>query len=534
MKVLVINGSPKGENSNTMKLTRAFLEGAGMADAEIINSNKLEIKPCLGCFSCWNKNPGKCCIHDDMDAVLGKINAADVIIWSFPLYYYSVPGAMKNIMDRQLPNNLPFMSANNESGGHPARYDLSHQRYVVISTCGFWTSQGNYDGVEAIFNHLYGADGYEKIFCGQGELFNIPELKGQTNSYLDCINRAGEEFLSGKISDETRCEIKTPLFKREVFETMADASWGIDKTTGESLDESLIFTRQMAALYVPDGKERVLEIMYTDIGASYQLILSRNESTVITEDFKPYTTKIETPYSVWQAISRGEITGQEALFQRQYTVCGDFDLMLHWDDLFKGLGKASKTNLATGEREHQTNMLALLIPWIAMWIAIPINGKIGGIAGIAVAALVPLFWVRYKPVIYEIISIPLVTLLCLGAAWGINTGLIVPFSYGAFGLIWFVTSFFKIPLTSFYSAAGYGGDSAFANPLFIKTNRILTSAWGLLYILTSIWSYALMQTSLSPYISLVNSLVPIIMGVFTAWFQKWYPAQWAKGRSRAL
>ena len=29
MKILVINGSPKGENSSTMKVTRAFLEGMG-------------------------------------------------------------------------------------------------------------------------------------------------------------------------------------------------------------------------------------------------------------------------------------------------------------------------------------------------------------------------------------------------------------------------------------------------------------------------------------------------------------------------
>ena len=29
MKILVINGSPKGERSETMKVTRAFLEGMG-------------------------------------------------------------------------------------------------------------------------------------------------------------------------------------------------------------------------------------------------------------------------------------------------------------------------------------------------------------------------------------------------------------------------------------------------------------------------------------------------------------------------
>ena len=38
LQVLVINGSPKSEKSNTIALTRAFLEGAGWPNAEIINT----------------------------------------------------------------------------------------------------------------------------------------------------------------------------------------------------------------------------------------------------------------------------------------------------------------------------------------------------------------------------------------------------------------------------------------------------------------------------------------------------------------
>ncbi len=68
MKILVINGSPKGSASNTYKLTRAFLEGMelgaqekdlnGQVQVEEIWVNRMNIKPCLGCFSCWNKTPG--------------------------------------------------------------------------------------------------------------------------------------------------------------------------------------------------------------------------------------------------------------------------------------------------------------------------------------------------------------------------------------------------------------------------------------------------------------------------------------------
>lgn len=86
-------------------------------------------------------------------------------------------------------------------------------------------------------------------------------------------------------------------------------------------------------------------------------------------------------------------------------------------------------------------------------------------------------------------------------------------------------TFPKIPLTAYYSAAGYGDEKAFANPLFISTNRILTAAWGVLYLVTPIWTYILMGTSLSPYIGFINSVLPALMGAFTAWFQRWYPAR---------
>ena len=99
MDTLVINGSPKGERSNTMRLVRAFLDGAGQNGAEIRNVADMRIESCLGCLSCWNKTPGVCVIRDEMSGLLPRIIAADLIVWAFPLYYFSVPGKLKNLID---------------------------------------------------------------------------------------------------------------------------------------------------------------------------------------------------------------------------------------------------------------------------------------------------------------------------------------------------------------------------------------------------------------------------------------------------
>lgn len=526
MNILVINGSPKGENSNTMNLTRAFLEGAGWTNAEIIHVAKAGVKSCLGCYACWTKTPGMCVIDDGMGVILSKIIAADVIIWSFPLYYFSVPGELKTLIDRQLPLNLPFMEKGSESGSHPARYDLSQQRHVVISTCGFWTAERNYNAVTAMFDHYYGAGNYGTIFCGQGELFRIPELKNRTKLYLKIVRLAGAEFAAGGISAKLQAGLSEPLFPRTVFEKMADASWNITSNDGGQPDESLQFTRQMAALYRPDDVKRVLEIYYTDIEKNYQLLLTEQGAEVITDNFRQYTTRIETPYALWRAISRGEISGQEALFRHQYKVLGDFGIMLKWDELF-GTTIPQKP---TGEKScRKSNMAVLLAPWIIIWALMAVNPTIGSVAGIIATASVPLLWLFFQPVVFEQISIPIVAGLSLAALFGAEMRMLVPVGYLMFGLMWVGGACCKTPLSAYYSAANYGGEHAFANPLFIKTNRILTAAWGVLYLIIPIWTYILMGTDLSAYTGLINSLFPALMGIFTLWFQKWYPAQWAGG-----
>ena len=232
MKVLVINGSPRSERSNTMHLTRAFLEGAGWKDAEVIDISKLEIKGCKGCFSCWTKTPGKCVIQDSMAKCLPKLIEADVVIWSFPLYSCFFPGDMKNFMDRRLPMGLPYMDKGAESGGHPARYDLSKQRHFYISTCGFWTAKGNYDSIIALFNRDGAHENYKEftIFCGQGGLFEAgEEAKEVTDPYLDIVRRAGKECITGGISEEVQALLSKPILPREVYEGFADGSWEVEE-----------------------------------------------------------------------------------------------------------------------------------------------------------------------------------------------------------------------------------------------------------------------------------------------------------------
>lgn len=533
MNILLINGSPKGKASNTYKLASAFIAGIKERKEVILDEislNKLDIKPCLGCFSCWNKTPGKCVIDDDMQEVIQKLLWADVTVWSFPLYYFSVPSKLKALIDRQLPMVLPFMVENSDSGSHPTRYDMSKKRNVLISTCGFYKAEGNYDSVIPMFDHLLGKGNYETIFCSQGELFRVPELSKRTDEYLEYVKSAGIEFTEGKITDKTKAKLNTLLFPKETFEAMADASWGIEKN-GEKADESLVFTKQMAALYnknAYNGHDIVLEMYYTDIDKQYQIVLKSDGYEFLSDCTMDYTTRIETSFSLWKDIARGDIKGDEALMKHMYKVKGDFSLMVNWDSYFGDTSEKASASEDT-HKTAKTNMMSLLIPWIVFWVAVGINSFVGCFIAIGACALIPLVFYKNRTTIYELISDAVLILFSGSIILGVDDKIILPISYLCFGAMWTVSCVFKLPLTAHYSVNNYSGDML-NNPLFTKTNKILTAMWGVLYILTSIWTYFLMRTSVSSYIGIINNILPVLMGIFTAWFQKWYPAKVAKGK----
>ena len=376
----------------------------------------------------------------------------------------------------------------------------------------------------------------------------MKELSERTDEYLSWVKKAGQEFASDGITGETRGKLDQNLFPRDVFEAMADASWGVGES-GEKEDPSLVFTRQMAALYRKESWQEhdvVLDMNYTDIGKVYRITLGQKGSRVEVEPedgfADGFTTRINTPFDVWRSIASGEIAGDEALMKHLYSVEGDFDLMMHWDDFFGASSSAGANNsdvlegVNSGDEgngksasEPKTNMLLLLIPWIVFWVVASIDGFWGSLISVTVCVLLPVLMHRTKATLYDQISGLGVGACSVALLAGASPNLVIPASYLLFGLMWTVSCFLKVPLTAHYSKNSYNGEAALRNPIFMRTNRILTAAWGVLYLVTPIWTYFIMQTDAASYVGAINSLLPALMGAFTAWFQKWYPRHIARG-----
>lgn len=99
--ILVLNGSPRA-NGNTEALADALIAGAQAAghSADKVNIRSMDIKPCIGCYQCVAGKGDPCVQKDDMKDIYTRLEAADVIVFASPLYWWQVTAQMKTVIDR--------------------------------------------------------------------------------------------------------------------------------------------------------------------------------------------------------------------------------------------------------------------------------------------------------------------------------------------------------------------------------------------------------------------------------------------------
>lgn len=96
--ILVISTSLR--KGNSLALAEKFAEGARDEgnNVRLISLIGKKIDFCRGCFVCLEK--GECIIADDANEIVAEMKKADVIAFATPVYYYSMSGQMKTLLDR--------------------------------------------------------------------------------------------------------------------------------------------------------------------------------------------------------------------------------------------------------------------------------------------------------------------------------------------------------------------------------------------------------------------------------------------------
>ena len=100
MKIAILNGSPRKQNTEAM--VNAFAEGAKEAghEVEILHVGRMNIAGCKGCAYCHTKGGGKCIQKDDMEKVLPAYVDSDMIVFASPVYYFGFTAQLQAAIQR--------------------------------------------------------------------------------------------------------------------------------------------------------------------------------------------------------------------------------------------------------------------------------------------------------------------------------------------------------------------------------------------------------------------------------------------------
>lgn len=100
MKKVVVISTSLRSGSNSDMLADKFIDGAVSVgnSVEKVSLAGKNIAFCKGCLAC--QKLGRCVIDDDVNEIMKKVLAADVVVWATPIYYYEMSGQMKTLIDR--------------------------------------------------------------------------------------------------------------------------------------------------------------------------------------------------------------------------------------------------------------------------------------------------------------------------------------------------------------------------------------------------------------------------------------------------
>ncbi len=153
MKILVLNGSPHLDGP-TSDMANAFAAGAEEARHTVtaINVAHRNIRGCMACEYCHEKETGVCAQKDDMQEIYSEILSADMVVFASPIYYFTLSAQLQAVIHRTyaigVPRNVKkaalIMSSGSQFVYGPAIAEYYHSivEYWGVSNAGIFTANG--------------------------------------------------------------------------------------------------------------------------------------------------------------------------------------------------------------------------------------------------------------------------------------------------------------------------------------------------------------------------------------------------------
>ena len=99
-KIVVITGSPR-KSGNSFAMTDAFIQAAQAKGHTVtwFDAAMMKIGGCHACETCY-KTGKACSFDDDFNTIAPAILEADAVVFTMPVYWYSIPAQIKGVIDR--------------------------------------------------------------------------------------------------------------------------------------------------------------------------------------------------------------------------------------------------------------------------------------------------------------------------------------------------------------------------------------------------------------------------------------------------
>ena len=99
MKITVVTGSPR-RGGNSFAMTDAFIREAEQCGhaVERFDAAFMKVGGCHACMACY-KTGRACSFNEEFDAVAASILSSDAVVFTMPVYWYSIPAQIKGVID---------------------------------------------------------------------------------------------------------------------------------------------------------------------------------------------------------------------------------------------------------------------------------------------------------------------------------------------------------------------------------------------------------------------------------------------------
>lgn len=146
MKVVVITGSAH-KNGSSALLADKYIEGAIEVGNEIYRFDSAfeDVKPCLACEYCSSHD--STCVHkDSMVKLYKELEEADAVVFSTPIYYYTMSAQIKTVFDRL----------------HAKNSRLFGNKKAVMMASAYGDAESTMDGLDKTFDLILAYMNWEK------------------------------------------------------------------------------------------------------------------------------------------------------------------------------------------------------------------------------------------------------------------------------------------------------------------------------------------------------------------------------------